>query len=339
LLEHSFEKAARMSEGTARVWVLLGPRTGDNNQLLRLAGELGVPFRSIELGYNGLNRIPPALLGASRAALDRESRALLAPPWPDLVLGIGNRSVPPALAIRRRSGGVSKLVRLGNPRLHPKHFDLVITTPQYAVADAPNVIRLPVGIDTAPRLEPVREEVEWLAKLPRPHRLLLIGGDSFMWRLRPSLVADAASRLKARPGGSTIAVGSERTREASLKAVSQALRGSDHGLVFGCFPRYPVLLANADEIYVTADSVAMISDSVASGKPVGLIPPEKTLSGRLFYAAAKLGAPVPVRDIRGFWTGVQAQGLAGTIDRPIAGRLRADPLDIAVTAVRNLLKG
>jgi uncharacterized protein len=58
----------------------------------------------------------------------------------------------------------------------------------------------------------------------------------------------------------------------------------------------------------------------------------------LFYAAAKLGAPVPVRDIRRFWTGVQSQGLAGTLDRPIAGKLSADPLEIAVSAVRKLLK-
>jgi uncharacterized protein len=325
-----------MSQG-APVWVLLGPRTGDNNQLLRLAGELGVPFRTIELSYNRLYRIPPVLLGASLATLDEPSRALIGPPWPDLVLGIGNRSVPPALAIRRRSGGRTKLVRLGNPRLHPKHFDLVITTPQYGVAHSPNVIRLPIGIGTAPKLELVREEMEWLAKLPRPHRLLLIGGDSFMWRLGPSVVADAASALTEKQGGSTIAVRSARTGERIVKAVTGALRGSDHGLVLGRFPRYPVLLDDADEIYVTADSVAMISDSVASGKPVGLVFPEKTLSGRLFYAASKLGAPVPVRDIRRFWTGVRSQGLGGTIDRPIAGKLLEDPLAIAVTAVRKLL--
>ncbi|HUG46205.1 MAG TPA: ELM1/GtrOC1 family putative glycosyltransferase [Sphingomicrobium sp.] len=326
-----------MSAERVPVWVLLGRRRGDNNQLLRLANELGVPFRALELSYNPLYRIPPALLGASLATLDKASRRQIRPPWPDLVLGIGNRSVPPALAIRRLSGGKSKLVRLGNPRLHPRHFDLIITTPQYGVADAPNVIRLPAGIGTASKLEPILEEAQWLARLARPHRLLLIGGDSFMWRLGPNTIAGAASRLKEKPGGSTIAVASARTGEANVRAVTGALRGSDHGLVWGSFPRYPVLLDDADEIYVTADSVAMISDSVATGKPVGLVLPQKTFSGRLFYSAAKFGLPVPIRDLCRFWTRIQASGLAGTLDRPIAGTLPIDPLGVAVPAIRKLL--
>ena len=325
----------------APVWVLLGERTGDNNQLLRLAGELGVPFRPIELRYNGLYRIPPPLLGASLATLDPNSRAQIQPPWPELVLGIGNRSVPVALAIRKLSAGKSKLVRLGNPRLDPARFDLVITTPQYDVRDGPNVIRLPVGISTAPKLEPNREEAEWLVKLPRPHRLLLIGGDTFMWRLSPQALAAAASTLahKCRSGGGgVIAVSSARSSKAMLDAVAASLSGSEHALVWGRSPRYPVLLGDADELYVTADSVAMISDAVATKKPLGLILPEMTTSGRLFYAISSLGAPVPIRDIRRFWIGMQTQGLAGTVEEPLAGKLEADLLATAVSAVRSLLQ-
>ncbi len=112
---------------------------------------------------------------------------------------------------------------------------------------------------------------------------------------------------------------------------------ASHGLVFGRFPRYPVLLHDADEIAVTADSVAMISDSVASGAPVGLVEPRLTAAGAAFYSLHKLGLPLPVRDIRGFWTSVRAQGLAGTIEDPVAGKLSADPLASAVEAVRRLL--
>lgn len=328
-----------MADGVP-VWVLLGQRTGDNNQLLRLASELGLPFRTVELRYNGLYRLPPPLIGASLASLDANTREQIRGPWPRLVLGIGNRSVPAALALRKLSGGRAKLVRLGKPRLHPRNFDLVITTPQYRVADAPNVIRLPVGISTAPRLAPDRDEAEWLAKLPRPRRLLLIGGDTFMWRLDPQSLGHAASKLKercAKDGGSVIAVSSARSSSSVTDATAAALRGSEHGLVWGRFPRYPVLLSDADEIYVTADSVAMISDAVATGKPLGLVTPQMTLAGRFFYALASAGAPVPIRDIRRFWTSVQAQGLAGTVDQPIAGTLDVDPLGVAVAAVSELI--
>ena len=325
----------------APVWVLLGERTGDNNQLLRLAGELGVPFRAVELRYNRLHLVPPRLLGASLRTLDPGSERQIRPYWPKLVLGIGYRSVPVALAIRELSLGAAKLVRLGNPRIHPANFDLVITTPQYEVQKAPNVIRLLVGISTAPTLDPTLEESEWLAKLPRPHRLLLIGGDTFMWTLSPQALAAAASTLARKcktDGGSVIAVSSSRSREAVLDAVAAALGGSEHALVWGRFPRYPVLLRDCDEVYVTADSVAMVSDSVATGKPLGLILPENSASGRLFYALSKLGVPVPVRDVRRFWTSIQASKLAGTVEDPVAGKLESDPVATAVSAVRALLR-
>jgi hypothetical protein len=222
----------------APVWVLLGGRAGDNNQLLRLAEALELPFHSIELHNNGLHLIPPRLLGATLSALTSESKREILPPWPDLILGIGYRSVPVALAIQKLSGGKTKLVRLGNPRLDPSYFDLVITTSQYPVPDAPNVIRLPVGIPTAAPAEPNGEEVEWLKRLPRPHRLLLIGVDTFMWTLRPEAVARAAVDI-ANKGGSLIPVGSPRSSPEVIAATGPLLDNP---------PRYPVLLADADEI-------------------------------------------------------------------------------------------
>ena len=283
--------------GAPAMWVLLADGAGDNNQLLRLASELGLPFRTLELSYNKLHYLPPRLLRSSLASLDRRSRQQIRGPWPSIVLGIGNRSVPVALAIRRYSGGRTKLVRIGNPRLPPANFDLVITTGQSRTPRADNILNLPISINTAPRVNPKPEESEWLKRLPRPHRLLLIGGNTFMWQVRADRVAKAAVRLKQR-GGSVIAVSSGRTKRAVIDAVTDAIEGDRSGFVWSDFPCYSVLLADADEIYVTADSVAMISDAVATGKPVGLIEPEKTLSGKIFYALAKIGIPVPVRDVK-----------------------------------------
>jgi mitochondrial fission protein ELM1 len=327
-----------LSGGDASVWVLLGKRTGDNNQLLRLAGELGVPFRTIELRYNALHLLPPPLLGASFSSLTEEARRALQPPWPQLVLGIGHRSVSVALEISKRSGGQSKLVRLGNPRLQPGNFDLVITTPQYRVPSARNVLRLPIAINTAPPTAPIREESKWLAGLPRPHRLLLVGGKTFMWSLPASGLAAAARKIAGKDGGSTIAVASGRTDKAAMEAVAASLKATEHAVIGGRFPRYPVLLADADEIYVTADSVAMISDAIATGKPVGLVEPEQTTSGRLFYAASRWGAGVPVRDVRRFWTSVRDAGLVGSVENPRAGKLHEEPLAMAITAVKRLMQ-
>jgi hypothetical protein len=157
-----------------------------------------------------------------------------------------------------------------------------------------------------------------------------------MWTLSPETLAKAAETLSAK-GGSVIAVSSGRTGADLEKAVAGALQGKEHGLVRGGFPRYPVLLDDADEVHVTADSAAMTSDAIASGKPVGLILPQKTASGRLFYRLAEAGRKVPVRDIRQFWRGVLERGLAGTVDRPRSADPGFDPLLEAVTAVKAIL--
>jgi uncharacterized protein len=314
------------------VWVLLGKRTGDNNQLLRLAVELGLPFRVLQLRYNSLHLVPPRLLGPTLASLTEATRSEIGPPWPQLILGIGYRSVPVALAIRKLSGGRSKLVRLGNPRLDPGNFDLVITTPQYHVPSAPNVIHLPLGIPAELRIPPTEHERQWLERLPRPHRLLLIGGDTFMWTLRPQEIARAAAR-SARKDGSLISVSSPRTSPNVVAAVEAATGGP----VVTDFPRYSALLADADEIYVTGDSVAMTSDAIATGKPVAIVRPTKTTVGRALHALARAAKrPVPIRDIGRFIDSVVEQRFAGSIEEPRAGRA-IDPLGIAVAAVRKLL--
>lgn len=320
-----------------RIWVLLGHRTGDNNQLLALAEALGLPFETRTLKFNALRIFRP-LLGATIATLDRRSRAFLSPPWPDIVIGIGWRSVAAARWIKRRNHGRTRLVRLGNPRTNPGLFDIVVTTPQYPVADADNVLRLPLGMSRfRDRPVPDSDESAFLQPLPKPRLLLAVGGPAKFWSLSASNCAESARRLANRArglGGSLIAVTSPRTPPEVTRAVSEALGGSPHAvLVAGRRPRFSVLLAESDEIFVTGDSVAMLSEAVLSGKPVGIVPVESTPAG-----IRRLGdqPDSPHRDLRRFWQSLQDRGLAGTIDRPIATHVD-DPAEAAAEAVVALL--
>ena len=113
----------------SRVWALLGARTGDNNQVLALAEALGWPFEVKQLDYNALQSLS-VWLPPTAATLTAAAKEGLRQPWPDLIIAIGRRSVPVARWIKRQSGGRSKLVRIGHPRIDPAHFDLVVTTRQ-----------------------------------------------------------------------------------------------------------------------------------------------------------------------------------------------------------------
>jgi uncharacterized protein len=319
----------------AAVWVLLGPHKGDNHQVLALAESLGLPFRTIQLRFKWFAHLPAVLRSVTISQLEADVRREIALPWPSLVLGIGQRSAPVARYIQRASGGLAKTVRLGDPMVSHRLFDLVITTTQYAVRDADNVIRLPITVTNPATVRAERSEEQWLQSFARPLRLMVIGGKTSLWRFDSSVIVNAAAKLRRRAemeGGSVIAVTSPRTSPA-LVAAAQDMLG-ENAVVTGPFPRYGALLGAADEIHVTGDSVSMLSDAIASGKPVGLIPLERdALHQLLRWAARARGRPFRMRDLEKFWTDLRIRGLVGTIDEPKSGQLHFSPIDVAVEAV------
>jgi len=318
-----------------RVWALLGERVGDNNQVLALAEALGWPFETKSLTYN-IARALSVKLGPTLLSLDRRSRAEIVPPWPDLILAIGRRSVPVGRWIKQKTGGRAKLVLLGHPRVSPKLFDLVITTRQYPVPPGDNVLLLPLAMSRFANLpSPTVEESEWLAKLEGPRRLLAVGGATKYWQLSPDHVKAAAERLQAK-GGSLIVATSRRTDPAVVAALRSMLGGNSR-LVEGGFPRFAVLLGSADEIHVTGDSISMLSEAILTGKPVGLVPIEQDAKGqrKLGDAPRVTGPDARRRDLRRFWNHLQEQGLIGTVDQPVAAKID-NPVDVAVAAVRAL---
>ena len=94
------------------IWILAGNRRGDNNQMLALAEAIGLPFEIKILAYNPLHHLPPLRRGLLH--VERRARASIKPPWPDLVIAIGANSPPVARYIRRRSGGRTRLVQIGD---------------------------------------------------------------------------------------------------------------------------------------------------------------------------------------------------------------------------------
>lgn len=328
-----------------RVWALLGPHRGDNNQVLALAEALGQHFEEKKLSYNGWRRVPPALLGATFRSVERHCRHQLEGDPPDLTISTGLRSVPVVRELKRRSGGRTRSVHLGFPRISPRHFDLVVPTPEYPVPDAPNVLRIPFAL-TPHRARTVEQsDRELLNAYPRPRRLLLVGGPTLYWELPISAMLTAVGRLQEqalKQGGSILAVGSPRTPPELLGAVREALETSCVPFLFEGGdgpPSYGALIEAADEIYVTADSVAMAADAVTTVKPVGLIPIARSRLGEVVMGLMdriRPGRRLYPRDLRFFWAALGKEGFGGTLDAPRA----ANPPDYAALVaerVRRLL--
>jgi uncharacterized protein len=183
--------------------------------------------------------------------------------------------------------------------------------------------------------KPTADEVHWLASLPRPHLLVCLGGPTRYWKLVEadvSRASQAISRKAREAGGSLIVATSQRTPASAVKVIERSSAGS--AVLADGRVRFPVLLADADEYYVTADSVSMISETLLTGRPVGLIPVELNAEGKLVLG--KVRPSGSKRDIRRFWSELDAKGLRGTVENPVRGTI-ADPLDAAAEAVKQLL--
>jgi hypothetical protein len=164
-----------------------------------------------------------------------------------------------------------------------------------------------------------------------------LGGITRYWVLANETVADCAARLAERAGaagGTLIVVASPRTAPETLASVKAAVDGRAN-VALDPPVRFPVLLADADEHFVTADSVSMISEAVMTGKPVGLVPVELDAEGQEELGLERDHSS-DFRDLRRFWAALEQRGLAGTVDAPSSGAVE-DPVEIAVAAVRRLL--
>lgn len=326
-----------------RIWVIPGNRPGDDAQVYALAEELGLPFETRTLRFNWRFWLSGRYQGASPVAVDKELREkTIVPPWPDLIIMVGRRAVPTALWVQRQSGGRARLVFVGHPRVPPETFDLVFTTRQYRTPDGPQMRLMPVAMSRY-REEPKLSEREsgWLAALPRPRLLLMLGGKTRHWAMRPHFIAAVAEKLARRAassGGSLIVARSARTRDEVLDELERRLEGAEceWRVVRSEFPRFCVLLADGDELFPTADSISMISESVITGKPVGIVPIEMNWIGK-FALGPRVVESNPKRDLRRFWNHLVEQKLAGWMDEPRSSET-PNPVVAAAAEIRLLLE-
>lgn len=217
---------------------------------------------------------PPALWPLTLRGLDR-SRDRLQPPWPDLVVSCGRRAAKAAIAVKRASGGRTLAVHIQNPLAPLGEFDLVIAMRHDGIG-GPNVMQIDTALhDVTPRSLAAAAEAwrERFSDLPRPLTGVLLGGST---RRRPFTDEQAralAVRLKAlRQEGGLLITPSRRTPEEVKAALKAAFAGDPGAYVWdgtGDNP-YRGILALSDRIVATGDSVSMISEAMASGRPVAV---------------------------------------------------------------------
>ncbi|WP_202845401.1 mitochondrial fission ELM1 family protein [Luteimonas saliphila] len=274
------ERAAAAGPHSAQIWSLSDGRAGNARQADALAAALGGATRTVALEPRPpWHWLAPRLLpGAARAFGVAFADALQAPPA--LAIGCGRQA---ALATRLLGTRGAKTVQILDPRIDARHWDLLVL-PEHDRRRGDNIIPL-LG-----SLHPVDDA--WLAEarrafaaftdLPAPRTALLVGGPTAHARFdraRLEILCAELAAQAAHGGGSVLATVSRRTPPGMVEAMRRALAGTQ-GLAWrdtrdGPNP-YPGLLAWADRIVCSPDSVNMVSEACATRVPVHVFDANRT---------------------------------------------------------------
>lgn len=287
------------------VWTLTEGHAGMRSQAQGLAEAMGLAHVPVDvrarLPWDWLpGRLWPAPLSCVRPRL--------APPWPDIVISCGNVAAPVAAALRERG---ARAVNVQNPKIDLRRFDVVVAN-RHDRLTGPNVIVTRTALHRATPERLAAARAAWaprLAHLPRPLVAVLVGGSNGRFTLDAQVgarLADGLATMMGADGCGLYVTPSRRTDPAVTALLGERLRplGAEVWDFTGENP-YFGLIATADAIVVTMDSVSMVSEACATAAPVLIA----TLPGR----SRRIGA---------FLAGLSADGRT----RLFRGRLETWPV-------------
>lgn len=269
-------------------------RAGILNQTLALAAALAEPERAADLAHirSAAHRdtplilqpqgwqlpLPPGLWPSPLSALPEAQRAELAPPWPDIWIAAGRRSIPYSRLMGRLSGGKTFVVQTQNPRVSLSAFDLVIP-PEHDSVSGPNVFPIigpPVWFPQQ-RIADAQARFAHLRAATGQKVLVSIGGDSKNHKMTEANVASIEGAIRRLAEGRTFWITVSRRTPEHARVRLRRLASTLAGAVFweneerdGANP-YVAFLSLCDVAMVTCESANMIADPAFFGKPVHLV--------------------------------------------------------------------
>lgn len=201
-------------------------------------------------------------------------------PWSGVVISCGRRSVATALALKAQAtanGQTLRAIHIQDPKVLLAHFDLCVI-PRHDLRSAPlpsNVLVTTLALHgvTEARLKAAGAQFADRLVLPRPWLGVMLGQVS---ELACAQLMMGLERV-VHAHGAGIALSTSRRTPEAVHTMLQARWGSRKDVRIHKYQEagednpYLGILALADHIVVTGDSVSMVSEALASGKRVSLV--------------------------------------------------------------------
>jgi mitochondrial fission protein ELM1 len=249
-------------------------KAGMDSQCLGLAELLGLePEMKVVSPRPPWSFLPPQLWLFPFSAQSSQDSGI-SPPWPSILIATGRQTVALSIAIKKASMGSTKTIQIQNPQCSISKFDLVLA-PAHDQLSGENVIST---IGALHRVNPDRLSLarrrftKFYSSLPRPLIAVLIGGSNRRLRMDTTDAARLGEQLVSgvkHSGSGLLITASRRTDPKVISSLKNALGDVQYSFWDGQGDNpYFGMLALADGFVVTKDSINMVSEAAATGKPV-----------------------------------------------------------------------
>jgi uncharacterized protein len=268
---------ARSQVASASCWILTDGKAGDEAQCLGVAECLGLTPSIRHVKPRGIFTwaMPWGPIDPSEASSQPHSP--IAPPFPDILIASGRRAIAYVRQIKHASNKHTLTVILKDPRTGLPAADL-IWVPEHDKLRGPNVVTTltsPHRISAEKLLTAKAIKPTWLDE----HEIsagVLLGGNSQHHQFTNSDISRFLQHLTAITAtGTKLIVTPSRRTPTVLAAAIKSLCAQTKSFYWDGTNENPYLqiLAHADHIIATADSVNMVGEAAATGKPIHLFSP------------------------------------------------------------------
>lgn len=262
-----------------RAWIISDGKAGHEVQMLGVAQALGLTVEVKRIAEPSALYKLTAPYGRPPRATRSGPDSLFAPPWPAIAFATGRLTTPYIRLLKRLAGLKTFTVILLDPKTSARTADL-FWVPEHDTRRGTNVVTtltLPHRFDPE-RLAVLRAQTPPpIAALGHPRIAVLIGGPNGDYRYEAADTARLSDVLASLAAGgcSFMITPSRRTPPDLMTAIDTATQNSSRVLWRGEGENpYPDFLAHADAFLVTADSVNMVGEAAATGKPIYVFHPQ-----------------------------------------------------------------
>ncbi len=261
-------------------WVITDGKAGMTSQALGIAEAIG--FQKIvtkRCCYDLPWSLFPAYMGFNSPSFLSKSSDSIVSPWPDVLITCGRQALGVSLYVRKQSEGKTFTICVQDPRINCEYFDLVIPMEHDHISGA-NVIESKMALHrvTQAKLEEGKLlHKDLFLKKKKPYLVVLIGGSSHRYNMKSAACRNIVEQLQlilANSKGSLFITPSRRTPAELVKMMNDAFGKNDRVVIVDPAKNNPYfgMLGMAGCIFVTDDSVSMISEACATGKKVYILP-------------------------------------------------------------------